>query len=109
MKRGALQTNLPDASNSEIIETISEMHGNKVRIERIVSEGQSTPPGFWYDQPWDEWVIIMKGGAELEFDSPATKETLREGDWILIPAHRRHRVRSTLPATLWLAVHGDTE
>lgn len=107
-KRGNIYTNLPDASEFEAIQTLAQMAGAHVQIERIVSEGQATPPGHWYDQPWDEWVLILKGGAELEFDSPPAEERLSHGDWLLIPAGRLHRVRSTEPGTLWLAVHGDT-
>lgn len=107
LQRGNFFTNLPEASHEEMIQIVSQMPGRDVHIERIVSEGQATPPGMWYDQPWYEWVIILRGGAELEFDEPAAEERLAVGDWLLIPARRRHRVRSTEPGTLWLAVHGD--
>ena len=75
-----------------------------VRIERIVSTGQSTPPGEWMDQAWDEWVLLVLGraGLTLEGDAPTT---LTAGDWLLIPAHRRHRVDWTGAPTVWLAVH----
>lgn len=75
-----------------------------VRIERIVSSGQSTPPGEWMDQAWDEWVMLASGRAELtlEGDGPLT---LSPGDHLLIPAHRRHRVDFTETPTVWLAVH----
>lgn len=109
MKRGNIETNLPDASTSEIIEPLSAMPGGRVRIERIVSEGQFSPPGFWYEQGWDEWVLVLRGGAELDFEEPSGTERLDKGDWLHIPAGRRHRVRSTEPGTLWLAVHGDGE
>ena len=80
-------------------------HG--VKIERIVSSGQSTPPGRWYDQPRDEWVALLQGEATLQFDD-APDVTLRPGDHLLIPAHRRHRVARTSasPPCIWLAVHG---
>ena len=75
-----------------------------VRIERIVSSGQSTPPGEWMDQGWDEWVLLVSGGAglRLEGDEPLT---LEPGDYLLVPAHRRHRVDWTDKPTVWLAVH----
>jgi cupin 2 domain-containing protein len=78
-----------------------------VKIERIVSRGHTSPPGFWYDQPWNEWVIVLKGEAELQFeDEPATRR-LALGDYVLIPARKRHRVEWTAPKepTVWLAVH----
>ena len=78
-----------------------------LRIERIISQGQASPPGFWYDQVWNEWVIVLKGSATLQFeDEPATR-ALGEGDYVFIPAGKRHRVEWTDPQepTVWLAVH----
>lgn len=106
LKRGNLLSNPLDASSAEIMEKLSSLGGTGTTIERIASDGQSSPPDFWYDQDWDEWVAVLAGGAELEFDNPAAEERLSPGDWLLIPAHRRHRVRATLKGTLWLAVHG---
>lgn len=78
-----------------------------VRIERIVSTGQSSPPGFWYDQPDDEFVVVLAGIGVLRFEDGDRPLTLGPGDWIEIPAHVRHRVESTQadPPTVWLAVH----
>ncbi len=78
-----------------------------LRIERIVSTGQASPPGFWYDQPWDEWVMVLKGAARLKFEGEGNAMPLREGDYIFIPAHVRHRVEWTAQdrPTIWLAVH----
>jgi len=75
-----------------------------VRIERIVSSGQSTPTGDWMDQAWEEWVLLVAGRARLtlEGDEPII---LTPGDHLLIPAHRRHRVDWTETPTVWLAVH----
>jgi len=75
-----------------------------LRLERIVSTGQSSPPGEWMDQARDEWVLLVAGGAglTLEGDPPLT---LTPGDHLLIPAHRRHRVEWTETPTVWLAVH----
>ena len=79
----------------------------KLRIERIVSRGQASPPGFWYDQPQDEWVIVLAGSAELAFADDSATMRMAAGDYVHIPAHRRHRVTWTDPAqpTVWLAVH----
>ncbi len=79
----------------------------KGRIERIISDGQASPDGFWYDQDEDEWVMILEGEADLEWESPRQIRTLRPMDWVLIPAHQRHRVARTQPRTVWLAVWGE--
>ncbi len=80
--------------------------GAGLRIERIVSRGQASPPGFWYDQADDEWVLVVSGAARLRFEGDDPVE-LRPGDYLFIPAGRRHRVEWTDPAelTIWLAVH----
>ena len=75
-----------------------------MRIERIVSQGHSSPHGFWYDQDQNEWVVLLKGAARLEFEDE--KVELRHRDFINIPAHRKHRVDWTTPdePTVWLGV-----
>jgi cupin 2 domain-containing protein len=76
-----------------------------IRVERIVSTGHVTPPGQWYDQQEDEFVVLLKGEAVLRFtDSEPLQMT--PGSWILIPAHRRHRVERTSldEPTVWLAI-----
>ena len=80
------------------------------RIERIVSRGQVSPPGFWYDQGTDEWVLLVKGSASISFSGGRTI-TLVPGDHLLIPRHVRHRVERTDPEgeTVWLAVHFDPD
>jgi cupin 2 domain-containing protein len=79
----------------------------RVRIERIVSTGQASPPGFWYDQDRAEWVILLQGAAGLLIEGEAEARRLRPGDWVELPAHTRHRVEWTDPdgPTVWLAVH----
>ena len=57
-----------------------------IRIERIVSTGQASPPDFWYDQPNDEWVIVLTGSAGLAVEGEA--ET-RLGWHNQFPVHRR--------------------
>jgi len=78
----------------------------KVRIERIISKGHTTPSTHWYDQEQNEWVLILKGEAVLSFDSEPSI-TLKQGDYLNIPAHKKHRVDWTLPGseTVWLAIH----
>jgi cupin 2 domain-containing protein len=78
-----------------------------LRIERIVSTGQCSPPDFWYDQPEGEWVLLIQGAARLCFADEAEARQLKPGDFIDIAAHRRHRVDWTAPdqVTIWLAIH----
>jgi cupin 2 domain-containing protein len=88
----------------EIVEILLGRPG--ARIERIVSTGQTTPAGLWYDQAGDEWVALLAGRATLRFADGALVE-LSPGDWLLIPARARHRVEATSadPPCVWLAVH----
>ncbi|PKO92849.1 MAG: cupin [Betaproteobacteria bacterium HGW-Betaproteobacteria-10] len=78
-----------------------------LRIERIVSTGQASPPGFWYDQAGCEWVLIIQGEAKLRFADEAGARHLRAGDFIEIAARRQHRVDWTPDGeiTIWLAIH----
>ncbi len=104
MQPGNLLRDLPDARAGEVTETILAAPG--LRIERIVSLGQASPPGFWYDQPEAEWVLLLKGAARLRFADEPEARVLSPGDCLDIAAHRRHRVEWTDPAepTVWLAV-----
>ena len=89
-------------------EIVARLVGSaNLKIERIVSMGQASPPGFWYDQPWAEWVVVLAGAAELSFEGEAEVRVLSPGDYLLIPARVKHRVEWTSndPATIWLAVH----
>ena len=102
-------TNLFDAiseqADEEIFETL--VQSDSVHIERIVSTGQSSPADFWYDQPTAEWVVVLKGSAQLQFKDDNEPLVMSEGDFVNIPAHKKHRVASTsreVP-TVWLAVH----
>ncbi|MCA0300853.1 MAG: cupin domain-containing protein [Proteobacteria bacterium] len=105
-RRGNLQSGLPaGGAAEERFDTLLSRPG--LRIERIVSTGQASPPGFWYDQPGDEFVVLLSGAARLRFEDGDRVLDLGPGDWVEIPAHVRHRVESTQaePATVWLAVH----
>lgn len=75
-----------------------------VRVERIVSNTHSSPAGFWYDQPEDEWVMILRGQARLEF-ADGESLAMRAGDHVTIASHVSHRVSETDAETIWLAVH----
>lgn len=96
---------LDRASAAERIEPL--VTASAVRIERIVSTGQASPPGFWYDQDWDEWVVVLCGAAGLLIEGEAKPRVLGPGDSLYLAAHLRHRVQWTSAAepTVWLAVH----
>ncbi|MBW6489829.1 MAG: cupin domain-containing protein [Lentimicrobium sp.] len=91
-------------TDSEYFETLFE---GKIRIEKIISSGHTTPKGKWYDQDEDEWVILVQGQATiLFFDNEEVN--LKAGNYLLIPKHRKHRVTHTSdsPPCIWLAIHG---
>ena len=99
---------IPVTIPEEIFQTL--LSQSKLRIERIVSLGQSSPDGFWYDQDLSEWVLLLKGAARLRFENEMQLVEMLPGSFINIPAHQRHRVEWTEPAqsTIWLAIHyGD--
>ncbi|MCI0468206.1 MAG: cupin domain-containing protein [Beijerinckiaceae bacterium] len=83
------------------------VNGPNLRIERIISLGQESAPGFWYDQPWAECVALLAGSAGMRFEGETGVRALAPGDYFLIPAHRKHRVEWTSKDTpaIWLAVH----
>ena len=97
-----LFANLTLANGGEKFLTLFE--NTSVKIERIVSHAQASPTGFWYDQEEDEWVSVLRGTATLEFAGGELLE-LKEGDYLMIPRHARHRVARTSEETIWLAVH----
>lgn len=88
----------------ELFETLAK---GDVVIERIVSHGQQTPENEWYDQEEDEWVILLQGNARLAYKD-GTEEALKAGDYLLLPAHKKHRVSFTSfePPCIWLTIHG---
>lgn len=94
-----LPAQLPD----EVVQTLHSTE--HLRIERIVSQGHASPPDFWYDQAEHEWVLLIQGAARLRLDDEVVE--LKPGDFLNIPAHRRHRVEWTSPdqQTIWLAIH----
>jgi cupin 2 domain-containing protein len=97
--------NVPTALPDELVEVLAAT--DAVRIERIVSMGHASPEGFWYDQETDEWVLLLRGAARLRFERDEQPVAMKPGDFLQIPAHRRHRVEWTDPQqpTIWLAVH----
>ena len=100
-----IYADIPEQLPEELFECIFKK--DSLLIERIVSNGHVTPAGQWYDQTEDEWVILLQGQATLLFEKTQRLVRLTPGDYLLIPAHTRHRVEWTLPDfnTIWLAVH----
>ena len=96
-------TNLP-IGNEEVFEMLVEQ--DNVLIERIVSMGQVTPEGEWYEQAKNEWVVVLQGEATLLYENNKQID-LRTGDYLLIPSMVKHRViyTSDAPACIWLAIH----
>jgi cupin 2 domain-containing protein len=95
---------LPVPVSNEAIETL--LSGDGIRMERIVSYGQSSPPGFWFDQEQAEWVLVVHGRARLSIEGETQDRELGPGDSLFLPAHCRHRVTWTRPdqPTVWLAI-----
>jgi len=106
LRRGNLLAGLPLRLAEEQVDSLVEGHP-RLRIERIVSTGQASAPDVWYDQADDEFVVLVAGAARLRFQPGDVSLDLKPGDWIEIPAHRRHRVEwtQTEPPTVWLAIH----
>jgi cupin 2 domain-containing protein len=102
---GNLWSGLPERPVvQEIVDILLERPD--IRIERIVSTGQATAQGEWYDQDRDEWVLVVAGAARLRIEGEGDDRELGDGDFIMLPAHCRHRVTWTQsePPTIWLAI-----
>jgi cupin 2 domain-containing protein len=98
--------NLRSSNPADIPHEITDVlvQARHVRIERIVSHGHASPPDFWYDQDQSEFVLLLQGAARIRFAEEVVE--MKAGDWINIPAGRRHRVEWTTPdePSIWLAV-----
>jgi cupin 2 domain-containing protein len=110
MKEGGVKfdnifSKVPYFVQDEISETV--LKAEHLKLERIISSGQATPPGEWFDQNTNEWVILLSGSAGLRFDDEEEVSVMHSGDYVHIPAHKRHRVEWTDPEqkTVWLALH----
>jgi len=101
----AVPSNLPEEQLSTLLRT------ENFRLVRIVSTGQATPEGEWYDQEENEWVLVLQGSADIRFEDGDVTKSLSPGEYVQIPAHVRHRVDKTDPGqpTVWLALHYTSE
>lgn len=80
------------------------LEGKSFRLDRIVSHGQPTPEGAWYDQAGPEWVMLVRGTAEIGYRD-GSRTALKAGSWLLIPAGVAHRVEQVSEDAVWLALH----
>ncbi|WP_089723871.1 cupin domain-containing protein [Candidatus Thiosymbion oneisti] len=104
MEKRNIYAKIPADLSNEVFEVL--VQSKKVKIERIVSKGHTSPDTGWYDQEQNEWVIVLKGNADISFENGPVIN-LKEGEYINIPAYKRHKVINTsiIPETVWLAVH----
>lgn len=103
MQSGNLFAAIPDVLPTEQFDCL--LQTEHLRLERIVSKCHATPLGEWYDQERPEWVVLLRGGAGLIIEGQEDVVVLKPGDYLLIPAHVRHRVEWTEEETVWLALH----
>ncbi|QSX34444.1 cupin domain-containing protein [Shewanella avicenniae] len=98
-----LLDSLPSSLTAELFETLIKTP--ELRIERILSDGQVTPEGQWYDQAEDEWILLLQGAAHIQY-ADGREVALTVGDSLLLPARCQHRVSWTTEdeITVWLAV-----
>jgi len=104
MSKANIFESIPINLKEEFFEELVSKDG--LKIERIVSKGHTTTEFEWYEQTGDEWVVLLKGEAVLSFEDEDDVR-LKAGDYINIPALKKHRVSWTKPNTesVWLAVH----
>ena len=100
-----LYRDIPEPARDEVFESLIQTR--HLKLERIISKGHATPPGKWYDEDSEEWVLLLKGSAGLLFEGETEVQVMGPGDTLHIPSHRRHRVEWTDPEkeTIWLALH----
>ena len=85
---------------------IDILNGNKFRLEKIISKGYKTPNAKWLSESVDEFVLLLKGKAEILFETGQIVE-LKEGDYLIIPSNTKHKVIKTSirPLCYWLTIH----
>lgn len=105
-KSGPIFSNLfddiPNNADEEEFKVIAKSKG--VVIERIVSHGHVSSE--WYDQDETEFACVVRGEARMLFEGETEERLMRKSDWVVIPAHCKHKVTWTLDTepTVWIAV-----
>ena len=101
MKKNIFENIIIDKDKEQFFDLLKN---DNIKIEKIVSNGQSSPINLWYSQEKNEFVLILKGNAILEYEDKDIE--LKEGDYINIKAFTKHRVKYTNKdePTIWLAV-----
>jgi len=96
--------NVPEDLSKEFFEDI--ILNENFRLERIISKAHFSPEGFWYDQSQNEFVLLLSGSAEILFENNYSVK-LKPGDYLIIPAHVKHRVEKTdsEKLTYWLTLY----
>lgn len=88
------------AKDKEFSELILSADG-EFKMERVISFGHPSPDGFWYDQLEDEWVLLAKGSAQIEFERGDIVDMIA-GDYLVIMAGMRHKVTEVTEDAVWL-------
>jgi cupin 2 domain-containing protein len=80
--------------------------GNSFHLEKIISKGYATPENKWIIEKTNEFVMLLKGKAELLFENGQNIK-LSEGDYLVIPKYTKHKVTRTSrkPICYWLTIH----
>jgi cupin 2 domain-containing protein len=86
------------AENNEVFSILFQ--NRTLKIESIRSSLKTA--GELYDQDQDEWVLLLKGEAQMEIIDEI--RSIRAGDYLFLPKHTPHRVISTSDNALWLGV-----
>ena len=102
---GNIFADIPSKLDEELMQALWQT--DHLKLERIISRGHVTPQGEWYDQETDEWVMLLQGAARLRIEGEEESIDLKPGDYVFLPALKRHRVEWTAPdqKTVWLALH----
>ncbi|MDC0302969.1 Nif11 domain/cupin domain-containing protein [bacterium] len=76
-------------------------------LNLICSNAFSSPAETWMDQSEMEWVLVLRGSAQVSFKEADAVMDLSPGDHLLIPPNCLHRVERSDPdpGTLWLAMY----
>ncbi len=94
--------NIYETASPKSGETFKTLFKNaNITIEEIVSS--DTPEDILYDQPNDEVVFLLQGGATLWIEDEIVE--LKEGDYLCIKAKKRHKLLKCETGTRWLAIH----